>query len=356
MKKKILSTVFMVCLTILALGTINASAETEGIYTYSVANGEATITDCDTSASGAITIPSSLGGYPVTSIGVSAFSYCYSLTSVTIPNGVACISDNAFLYCSSLTSVTIPNSVTYIGFSSFADCSSLTSVTIPNGVASIDGSAFFHCNGLKSIIIPDSVTYIGSGAFSGCGNLKSVTISNNVTSIPADAFSDCISLKSITIPNGVGDIGPNAFTNCNGLTSITIPDNVTTIGYGAFSGCGNLTDVYYTGTEDEWDKINIENYNMALTDAYIFYNYVPNTIVYDSENKTIELKSYYAIYGKVIVATYNDHRLLNATIYDASQMISNIEIDTNNATTAKIFWWNSLEYLVPQCDALEIPL
>ncbi len=60
-----------------------AYAATEGIYTYTVSESKATITDCDNSASGDITIPSTLGGYPVTYIGDSAFNWCSSLTSVT---------------------------------------------------------------------------------------------------------------------------------------------------------------------------------------------------------------------------------------------------------------------------------
>ena len=64
----------------------------------------------------------------VTTIGGSAFSYCYDLTSVTIPDSVTTIGNYTFWYCSSLTSITIPDSVTEIGYCAFEDCSSLTSV------------------------------------------------------------------------------------------------------------------------------------------------------------------------------------------------------------------------------------
>ena len=62
----------------------------------------------------------------ITSIGDYAFYYCYSLTSIVIPNSVTSISSNAFNSCYSLTSISIPNSVTSIGDYAFTYCHSLT--------------------------------------------------------------------------------------------------------------------------------------------------------------------------------------------------------------------------------------
>ena len=75
-----------------------ASAETWENLTYEVSNGEAKITDCDENISGDVMIPNTLGGYPVTSIGSSAFEGCTGLTSVTIPDSVTSICDYTFLY------------------------------------------------------------------------------------------------------------------------------------------------------------------------------------------------------------------------------------------------------------------
>ena len=182
-------------------------------------------------------------GSKVTSIGNGAFSYCTSLTSVTIPDSVTSIGNGAFSYCTSLTSVTIPDSVTSIGEWAFCDCDSLTSVTIPDSVTEIGGSAFSYCTSLTSVTIGNSVTSIGTSAFRNCTSLTSVTIPDSVTEIGREAFYKCTSLTSVTIGNSVTSIGTSAFRNCTSLTSVTIPDSVTEIGREAFYKCTSLTSV-----------------------------------------------------------------------------------------------------------------
>ena len=179
----------------------------------------------------------------LTTIGVGAFAYCDSLTSVTIPNSITTIGVYAFAYCDSLTSVTIPDSVTTIGGGAFTDCSSLTSVTIPDSVTTIGNGAFEYCISLTSVTIPDSVMTIGEWVFGYCESLTSVTIPDNVTTIGDYVFYYCESLTSVTIGDSVTTIGIRAFYNCRSLTSVTIPDSVTTIGDHAFIYCDSLTSV-----------------------------------------------------------------------------------------------------------------
>ena len=95
--------------------TLPAAVQAQFIYTTN--NGTITITGY-TGPGGAVTIPSTTNGLPVTSIGDYAFS-ATSLTSVTIANNVTSIGDWAFWDCSRLTSVTIANSVTSIGNNAF---------------------------------------------------------------------------------------------------------------------------------------------------------------------------------------------------------------------------------------------
>ena len=192
----------------------------------------------DCSSLESVTIPTS-----VKKIGGRAFYNCSDLTSVMIPEGVTSIENNTFRGCSKLTNVTIPGSVTSIGFNAFQDCSKLTNVTIPNSVTSISEEAFYGCSSLTNITIPSGVTSIEDSTFYGCSSLTSIAIPSGVTSIGSSAFQNCSSLTSIKIPSSVTSIGRNAFQSCSSLTSIAIPSGVTSIGSSAFQNCSSLTSI-----------------------------------------------------------------------------------------------------------------
>ncbi len=137
----------------------------DGDYLYKeLADGNVEITGYTGKAS-ALSIPSTLGGKKVTTIGVRAFQNCTSIKSVTIPDSVTSIAIYAFQSCSGLTSITIPNGVKIIKASTFQNCTGLTSVTIPKSVTEIEPQAFLNCDSLKTVTIPSSVVKISDHAF-----------------------------------------------------------------------------------------------------------------------------------------------------------------------------------------------
>lgn len=151
---------------------------------------------------------------------------------------------------SNATSVIFPDTLTFIGTSAFCNNTNLTTVTIPDSVVDMNGDVFYNCI-----------------------NLQTVHLGNGLSSIIMNTFYGCSSLTTITIPNSVIIIEYGAFRYCSGLATIIIPNSVSRFGNYAFSGCTNLQTVYYTGTEEEWGKIDKGAGNTPLTNANIVFNY-----------------------------------------------------------------------------------
>ena len=131
-------------------------------------------------------------------------------------------------------------------------------------------------NVIKGII----VTSIGIGAFSTArapsiphlDTVTSIVIPNSVTVIGEGAFHALEALTSIIIPDGVKRIEGFTFSGCTSLKSVTLGSNIEFVGMSAFDTCRSLTDVYYKGTEEQWNKITIGQFNDCLNNATIHYN------------------------------------------------------------------------------------
>lgn len=136
----------------------------------------------------------------------------------------------------------------------------LEEITFPNSLRSVGGRSFMNCYDLKKVKFNDGLKAIRSGAFVWCNSLDNVTLPKSVNEIEDEIFEGCASLKNIDIPEGVKTIDIKAFAYCENLKKVRIPKSVKEIKIGAFYGCNSLNDVYYNGTQDEWNKISIDNW------------------------------------------------------------------------------------------------
>ncbi len=186
---------------------------------------------------------------------------------------------------SNIRSVTISEGVTSIGNYAFIDCKEITKVIIPESVTNIGSCAFMYCSGIKELTMPASAKIANSyTTFSGCYSIEKLTLTAGTGVMQNYSISSSSSsytyyqhtpwyesrarLNEIIIEDGVTSIGNNAFYEAYGAESVRIPASVTTIGNSAFkSTYGDLTDVYYNSTEEEWNKISIGSENELLTSA-----------------------------------------------------------------------------------------
>ena len=249
---------------------------------------------------GDVTIPDTMDGLPVTSVGDLAFYKCSSLTSVTISTNLTSIGELAFYKCSNLATVTVGRGVTSIGDYAFLSCVNLTGIYFLGNLPSVGAGVFadddeatvYHLATLASgetlggrptavwtqvgregdfsyswdgtdmvitsyhgwtywedvVEIPSTitglpVTSIGTNAFANSHSLISISLPDSVMNIGNSAFWSCSGLSNVITSANLANIGVSAFADCPSLTDFSVPGSVTNIGDGAFAYCTSLASI-----------------------------------------------------------------------------------------------------------------
>ena len=296
---------FALCLLSLAPCILSAATVDDLNFTSINNDTEYSVSAKDpASIAGALTIPATHNGKPVTAAG--SFTYCSALTSVDLSQtAITSLEKYTFEKCSSLISVTLPQTLTAIGSSAFSNCDSLTSIDLSQtALKSIESSTFFNCASLASVTLPQTLTSIDSSAFSQCSSLASIDLSQTaLTSIGQNTFSQCTALASVTLPQTLNSIGSDAFDlcsslasidlsqtalksikdstfyRCTALASVTLPQTLTAIGSSAFSQCSSLASVTFPQT-------------LNSIESYAFYNCIALISINLSQTALTSIKSY----------------------------------------------------------------
>lgn len=140
----------------------------------------------------------------------------------------------------------------------FERLTKMQTLQIANSVKSIGWGAFSECDSLQTLDLGQGIRSVGDMAFSGAYALEAVTLPASLQNIGVEAFS-CCGLKTVALPEGISIIQDGAFRANQQLTKLYLPDSVTRINYAAFRDCNALTDIYYSGTQAQWDAIDIDS-------------------------------------------------------------------------------------------------
>ncbi len=243
--------------------------------------------------SGAVSIPNTLNGMPVTTIAKSLLApYGGGATSVSVPSSVTNIGSGAFggyegpyhgltgvtvdpanaFYSSaggvlfnkdqtvllqvpggfSASHYAVPNGVTSIDTRAFIG-TTVTDVTMPASVTNVGDQAFFLCDKVTAITVdPANLCYSSTNGvlfdknqrlliyYPHGNSATSYTMPDSVWNVAAYAFYQSEYPKTLKLGNSVTNIGDRAFYG-TGVSGITFPGSVASIGSYAFAFSGLST-------------------------------------------------------------------------------------------------------------------
>lgn len=154
-----------------------------------------------------------VGGYNLNN---GMFGSCYNLESVVWNEEIGY---NYFLQNRTLKNIVIPKQISYIGESAFNYCYSLPSITIPTDIT-LRASSFSGCYNLGGKINIYKSSY--ASVFNNCISLRKAIFEDGDISVANDTFKSCTSMEQIVFKGHVKSIGSGVLSNAYTLKFIDL--------------------------------------------------------------------------------------------------------------------------------------
>lgn len=203
------------------------------------------------------------------------------ITSIIVEDGVKNIGENAFRSCSKATTITIGKDVLVLGWCGLQACGSLESIrvseenrrfrAVDDVLFSKDMTILVHYPASKpgkEYTVPDGVQEVQDLSFA---EFEEIHFPSSVRKLKGSAFEGCDKIESIELPINLETIPSALFWGSDKLASVTIPSSVKAIQSYVFLMCDALKDIYYLGTKEQWNQIEIDEDNTELFAATIHY-------------------------------------------------------------------------------------
>ncbi len=177
------------------------------------------------------------------------------------------------------------------------------------------------------------------------------------------------SIQKIVVDDGVTSIGDAAFYTCDKFKNLTlsIPKTVTKIGEEIFFDQCTLTDIYYAGSQADWDKISIgslgnSHFNNAELHCAIVKSEAVITVKTDTKNGEdyellFEVTDTKPINGIFVLALYKEGRMVQSQAFPITDTNTtsevNMSMSTDRATDSyKVFYFENSGALKPLAAAV----
>ena len=204
-----------------------------------------------------LTVPTELGGLPVTAVGRYGFYGAAYAGAVQLPDTVTEMDDYAFNGSGIRAFSYVPAEALTAGDYICSDCTALETVSLGGRAYTFGDYCFEHC-GLQTFTAEDTVLTLGSDCFKALEQLKTLTFSGELMTGDS-CFRQCTALSGLTLNGSMlalgdhsfqntgireldlsdctGTIGAECFADCAELRHVTIGEGITSLGAYAFSGC-----------------------------------------------------------------------------------------------------------------------